>query len=152
MTTKTPAGRLVSAFGDVARMRALYAPNVEWSLPASLPFPRPMRGYDAVVAFNVAVWAEHYHPDCAVTLLDETGDERFSAVRFIYRARLRSTGAQYENEYCLFVRAGANGIEAVFEMPDTLAIFEIMTNTGIGDTMLKLGAGSLPVVEASGQT
>jgi hypothetical protein len=52
MMAKTPAGRLVSAFGDAARMSTLYAPDVEWSLPASLPFPRPAKGITTTGILN----------------------------------------------------------------------------------------------------
>ncbi len=87
----TPAGRLVRAFGDAQRMATLYAPDVNWSLPACLPFPRPMKGKAAVVEYNQKVWTVVYRPDCEVEILDEVGDEASSAVRFIYRmARLLS--------------------------------------------------------------
>jgi len=137
MTAKTPAGRLVTAFGDVAAMSALYAPDIEWSLPASLPFPRPMKGYDAVVAFNNAVWTQNYYPDCSVTILDELGDESASAVRFIYRARFKATGASYENEYTLFARGSAAGIAQVFEAMDSVAIIDQMSGGKVGDTFQK---------------
>jgi ketosteroid isomerase-like protein len=119
MSPRTPAGRLVSAFGDVERMAALYAPDVEWSLSPSTPFPRPMKGREAVIAFNREVWTRHYRPDCTVEILDEVGDERGSAVRFIYRAHMLATGRPYENEYTLFARSGPEGITEVFEALDT---------------------------------
>lgn len=119
MSATTPAGRLVSAFGDVETMAALYAPDIQWSLPKTLPFPRPMVGREAVVAFNTAVWTVHYRPDCTVEILDEVGDGRSSAVRFIYRAHSNLAGKLYENEYTLFVRSGPAGIVEVFEAMDT---------------------------------
>ena len=129
---KTPAGRLVSAFGDVAAMSRLYADAIEWSLPAGLPFPRPMKGREAVIAFNTAVWAESYFPDCTVEILDEAGDDAASAVRFVYRARFRATGAAYENEYTLFARAGSGGITRVFEALDTIALIDQLQNRPVG--------------------
>ena len=131
---RTPAGRLVSAFGDVDRMRKLYAPTIQWSLSASLPYPRPMKGLAAVVAFNTSVWSDVYFPDCTVEILDETGDDTKSAVRFIYRARYRATGAMYENEYTLFARSGAEGIEEVFEALDTAAILDQIAGRPVGST------------------
>lgn len=122
----TPAGRLVSAFGDVDKMSALYADDIRWSLSASLPYPRPMEGREAVLAFNRSVWEEIYYPDCTVEILDEVGDERLSAVRFIYRARYRESDRPYENEYTLFARGGPAGISEVFEALDTLAVFDQM--------------------------
>lgn len=119
MTVRTPAGKLVSAFGNVQAMSALYAPDVEWSLPASLPFPRPLVGRDAVIAFNNIVWTQHYSPDCTVTILDEVGDDRVSAVRFIYRAYANAAKKMYENEYTVFVRSGPDGVREVFEAMDT---------------------------------
>src|SRR5690606_22689212 len=104
MVVKTPAGRLVSAFGDVEKMSALYAPEIEWNLSASLPYPRPMKGRDAVLAFNRSVWEEAYFPDCTVEILDELGDDNLSAVRFVYRGKFRASGLPYENEYTLFAR------------------------------------------------
>ncbi len=125
MTVRTPAGRLVSAFGDVDRMAALYAPYVEWSLSASNPFPRPMKGREAVIAFNREVWTKHYRPDCTVEILDEVGDETGSAVRFIYRAYMIAAGRPYENEYTLFARSGPEGITEVFEALDTARASQI---------------------------
>ena len=125
MTARTPAGRLVSAFGDVEAMSALYAPHVEWSLSPSTPFPRPMKGRETVIAFNREVWTKHYRPDCTVEILDEVGDESGSAVRFIYRAHMLATDRPYENEYTLFVRSGPEGITEVFEALDTARASQI---------------------------
>jgi ketosteroid isomerase-like protein len=126
MSGTTPAGRLVLAFGDVDAMAAMYAPNIEWSLSASLDLPRPMVGSEAVAAFNREVWSRHYRPECAVTILDEVGDEQRSAVRFIYRAHSNVTNTAYENEYTLFVRSGPEGITEVFEALDTLLVMRFL--------------------------
>lgn len=115
---QTIAGRLVRNFGNAAEMARLYAPGIEWSLPASLPFPVPMKGFDAVTAFNRSVWSDVYFEDCTVEILDEVGSAHASAVRFIYRARFRATGDPYENEYTLFARHDAQGITQVFESLD----------------------------------
>ncbi|MDO8422783.1 MAG: nuclear transport factor 2 family protein [Parvibaculum sp.] len=133
----TPAGRLVSAFGDVDKMKAMYAPNIQWSLSASLPFPRPMQSFDAVVAFNTSVWNDTYFADCKVDILDEIGNEQLSAVRFIYSARYRSNGSPYVNEYTLFARCGADGIREVFEALDTAAVLDQMSGGKVGDTFTK---------------
>ncbi len=124
MQPRTPAGRLVVAFGDVEKMQSLYAPQIAWFLPASLPYPRPIAGKDAVVSFNRAVWSVSYFADCSMRILDEVGDQGLSAVRFIYRARFRETGGPYENEYTLFARSGAHGITEVFEAMDSLAVLD----------------------------
>jgi ketosteroid isomerase-like protein len=133
-TPRTPACRLVLAFGDVEATQALYAPDIAWSLPASLPYPRPMSGKDAVIAFNTGVWTDSYFPDCSVTILDEVGDDGSSAVRFVYRARLRRTGKLYENEYALFARSGPLGITEVFEAMDSLAILDQLAGAQPGAT------------------
>ena len=119
MDRPTPAGRLVAAFGDVEAMARLYAPDVQWSLSASTPCPRPMVGKAAVTAFNTEVWTAHYRPDCEVEILDEVGDDRASAVRFTYRAYSNAAQRLYVNEYTVFVRSGPDGIEEVFEAFDT---------------------------------
>ena len=133
----TPAGRLVTAFGNVDKMKAMYAPDIQWSLSASLPFPRPMKGFDAVVAFNTGVWNDTYFPDCTVEILDEIGNDSLSAVRFIYSARYRASGGQYTNEYTLFARCGADGIREVFEALDTAAVLDQMSGGKTGDTFAK---------------
>lgn len=138
MTVGTPAGRLVSAFGNVEKMSALYAADIEWSLSASLPYPRPMKGREAVLAFNRSVWEEVYFPDCTVEILDELGNEKLSAVRFIYRATYRGSNLPYENEYTLFARGGPDGIAQVFEALDTLAIFDQMKGTPKGAAFARL--------------
>jgi hypothetical protein len=58
--------------------------------------------------------------------------------------RERSSGAWYENEYALIARAGAKGIEAVFEMLDTLALLEFMTGARLGDSFRNVGALAEP--------
>ncbi|MFC4595855.1 nuclear transport factor 2 family protein [Sphingobium tyrosinilyticum] len=121
---RTPAGALVQAFGDVEKMSAAYAPGIRWSMPASTPFPRPMEGKDAVIAFNSKVWGEVHRPDCEVEILDEVGDERVSAARFIYRAHVIGKEGIYENEYTIFVRSGPEGLTEVFEAFDTVAALD----------------------------
>ena len=122
-------------------MAALYAPEICWSLPASLPYPRPMKGRAAVIAFNESVWSQSYFPDCNVTILDELGDDRLSAVRFIYRARFRSNNEVYENEYTLFARCSEQGIVEVFEAMDSLGIFDQLAGAANGATFQKLIGG-----------
>jgi hypothetical protein len=131
MRATTPAGCLVSAFGDVEAMSALYAPNIQWSLSASLDLPRPMIGFDQVTDFNREVWTKHYRPDCTVTILDEVGDDSHSAVRFIYRAHSNVTHTIYENEYTLFVRSGPQGITEVFEALDTHYVMQFLERRGL---------------------
>ena len=144
MTARTPAGKLVCAFGDVEAMAKLYAPDIEWSLPASLPYPRPMRGYDAVVAFNRSVWSESYHPYCEVEILDEAGDDALSAVRFVYRARFRASGAAYVNEYTLFARSGPAGLVAVHEAMDSVAILDQIAGRPVGTVFAQAVAATRP--------
>jgi ketosteroid isomerase-like protein len=135
MEARTPAGRLVLAFGNPAAMSSLYSPDVQWSLSASLTqFPRPIEGKDAVVAFNESIWHDVYHPDCETEILDEVGDDEISAVRFIYRATFVRSGVEYENEYTLFVRSGREGILAVFEGLDTAALLDALTGMPVGSS------------------
>lgn len=129
MTATTPAGKLVRAFGNVDRMSADYAPDIRWSLPASTPFARPMIGRDAVIAFNTKVWGEVHRPDCEVEILDEVGDDKASAVRFIYRAHVIGKEGVYENEYTVFVRSGPQGLAEVFEAFDTVAALDFYRGT-----------------------
>jgi hypothetical protein len=88
----TSAKKSVRAFGEAEVMASHYAPDSRWSLPASLPFPRPVVGREAVIAFNCSVGSERYFPDRQVTILDEPGDEASSAMRFVYRVGFRPTG------------------------------------------------------------
>jgi ketosteroid isomerase-like protein len=135
MSARTPAGKLVTAFGDPAEMSMYYSPDVQWSLSASLAqFPRPIDGKDAVVAFNQLIWRDVYQPDCTIEILDEVGDDNSSAVRFIYRATFVRSGTAYENEYSLFARSGRDGIFAVFEGLDTAALLDAMTGRPIGSS------------------
>jgi hypothetical protein len=134
----TLARQLVEAFGDVPAMRALYAPHVKWSLPASIKaFPRPVIGLDAVVAFNEVIWKEYYKPDCTVEVLDDVGDERSSAVRFIYRAHYLPVGRLYENEYTVFVRSGPEGITEVNEGLDTVCMLDFLNGDELGSSFDK---------------
>ncbi len=141
----TVAGDLVRAFGDVERMAKLYAPNICWSLSASLiSYPRPMQGREAVIAFNTHVWGEVYHPDCWVEILDETGDAATSAARFIYSATLIASGQTYQNEYTLFARSGPDGITHVFEGLDTAALLDFINARDLGASFEQMGSARHP--------
>lgn len=135
MSARTPAGKLVSAFGNPAAMALLYSPGIQWSLSASLTqFPRPIDGKDAVVAFNESIWRDVYRPDCETEILDKVGDDESSAVRFSYRAHLVRSRIDNENEYTLFARSGRDGIFAVFEGLDTAALLDAMTGQPVGSS------------------
>jgi hypothetical protein len=131
VSAPTPARRLAERFGDVEAMRALYAPDVEWTICASLGVP-PLIGIEAVSAFNRQVWIEHHRPDCTVTILDEAGDAATSAARFTYRAFSLLPRAWYENEYTLFVRAGPRGVTHVSEAFDSAATIDFLARRPIG--------------------
>ena len=127
----TPARALAERFGNPDAMRDLYAPDIEWTISASLRVPR-LVGRDAVYAFNRQVWTEHHRPDCTVTILDETGDQLSSAVRFIYRAWSHFANDWYENEYSLFVRNSDMGSVSVAEAFDTAATIDFLAGKAIG--------------------
>jgi ketosteroid isomerase-like protein len=127
----TPAGRLVTAFGNPDHMAAMYADDVTWNLPAGLAQPA-LVGKEQVRAFNEAVWSLSYRPDCEVDLLDEIGTDGVSAVRFRYRGHLLVTDQPYENEYTVFVHADSDGIHAVFEAMDTVALLEALQGASPG--------------------
>ena len=121
--TATPARRLVEAFGDVAAMSALYAPNISWRLSQSLPdqVRGPHIGADAVVAFNNAVFGTFYEADSySVEIHDELGDADHSVVRFTFRATTGS-GHPYAVEYVLFAKTRDELIVEVVELLDTQA-------------------------------
>jgi ketosteroid isomerase-like protein len=134
----TPAGRLAHAFGDVAAMRAMYAPHVTWEISASLGVPK-LEGVEAVSGFNAQVWTEHHRPDCTVTVLDEVGDDAKSAVRFTYRAWSNFAEDWYENEYSLFVRADEGGIRHVAEAFDTAGTIDFLTGRPRGHAWTAVG-------------
>ncbi len=142
MSAPTPARMLAERFGDAEAMRTLYAPGVVWAISASLGVPK-LEGRDAVSAFNRQVWTEHHRPDCTVTILDEAGSEKSSAVRFTYRAWSQLLEAWYENEYTLFVRCGPEGIFHVAEAFDTAATIDFLSGRapGTGWALLSGEAG-----------
>ena len=137
MTAQTLAGKLVTAFGDIERMSALYAPEVEWHLPKGLNRPAAV-GRDAVLAFNREVWTLHYRPQCRVDVLDEIGNETRSAVRFLYKAHSNAINGPYENEYTVFVRSNPSGITHVFEAMDSVLTLELMTGQKPGSSFARL--------------
>jgi ketosteroid isomerase-like protein len=122
MAARTPAGRLVEAFGDPQKMNALYADDVRWTLSRSTgPVAGPHVGREAVVAFNTLIWSVYYFAEgVTVEILDEVGDESLSAVRFIYSATIRDGNRPYSNEYTVFARHPAGLITEVFEALDTV--------------------------------
>jgi ketosteroid isomerase-like protein len=152
MTAATPAGRLASSFGDVDAMKALYAPDVEWKISASLGVPL-LQGQDAVLAFNRQVWTDHHRgADCSVTILDELGDEQSSAVRFTYRAWSFFAEDWYENEYTLFVRSSAGRIQSVVEAFDTAATIDFLAGRPFGSGWSSIGGDAGDHVETLGRS
>lgn len=119
MSGKTPAGRLVGAFGDADAMAALLAPDVRWYLPVSTPFPHPIEGREAVRETMTKIFGEVYGPGPRMEFLDELGDEASSAVRFTLSAEALWVNRTYVNEYTLFARCGPQGIFEVNEAFDT---------------------------------
>ncbi|WP_439815483.1 nuclear transport factor 2 family protein [Zavarzinia sp. CC-PAN008] len=122
MAATTLAGKLVEAFGDPQAMNALYADDVRWTLSASTgALAGPHVGRAAVVAFNTTIWTEFYFADgVTVEILDEVGNDRLSAVRFIYNARYKADNSPYSNEYTVFARhPDGRKITEVFEGLDT---------------------------------
>jgi len=118
----TPARALVERFGDPDSMGELYDAEIVWTLPKSSgKFAGPHVGKEVVLAFNRAVWGKLYFPDVGVDIQEESGDDRLSAVRFIYTARIRPDGEPYEVEYAVFARSANERIVEVHEMLDTLS-------------------------------
>ena len=94
---KTPARRLVEAFGNCSALEAMYTEDVTWRLNHSLApnIAGPHRGKAAVCAFNRAVFEKFYQPSSVqVEILDEIGDEASSVVRFIYTAQQADTNTR----------------------------------------------------------
>lgn len=146
----TPARQLAERFGDPTAMQALYAPDVTWEISASLGMPR-LQGVDAVVAFNRQVWTEHHRPDVTVTVHDEVGDQRLSAVRFTYRAWSHFADAWYENEYTLFVHASDAGITRIHEAFDTAATIDLLAGRPPGSGWASIGGETADRVGALGR-
>ena len=131
---KTPARRLVEAFGDCSALEAMYTEDVSWRLNHSLAphIAGPHRGKAAVCAFNRAVFEKFYEPSSVeVEILDEIGDEASSVVRFIYRATSRRQHP-YAVEYVLFAKTVNGLISEVIELLDTHASNEQHQGRGVG--------------------
>jgi ketosteroid isomerase-like protein len=134
----TLAGRLVMAFGDVDSMKALYSADIIWHLPKGLPRQIQMHGYDEVLRHNIEVWDKSHDPNCRIEILDEVGDDRTSAVRFIYHTRFLGTGQAYSNEYTVFVRSQGGRITHVFEAMDSAYLMDQATGKEAGHTLRDL--------------
>lgn len=120
---KTPARRLVEAFGNCSALEAMYTEDVSWRLNHSLAphIAGPHQGKAAVCAFNQAVFEKFYEPSSVqVEVLDELGDEASSVVRFIYRATSRRQHP-YAVEYVLFAKTVNGRVCEVVELLDTHA-------------------------------
>lgn len=120
---KTPAGRLVAAFGDCDRMAEMYDDAVVWRLNHSLApnIAGPHVGREAVTGFNQAVFGKFYKPGSTwVKIHDEVGDEASSVVRFDMHA-VSTRGHNYDVEYVLFAKTRDGLIYDVVELLDTLA-------------------------------
>lgn len=115
-------------------MAAMYTEDVAWRLPHSLP-PRiagPHVGWEAVTAFNQAVFAKFYEAESIViTILDELGDDTSSVVRFNMKAKTKRARA-YDVEYVLFAKARGGKIHDVVELLDTHASNEQHQGNRVG--------------------
>lgn len=132
MASKTPAGRLVEAFGDIDTMKQMYADDIVWTLSKSLgPIAGPYNGRDKVIAFNERVWGRFYYPEVKVTIIDEVGDDSVSAVRFIYSATMRRNDKPYELEYQLFAYSKEGKLTHVFESMDTLGSANLFADKAV---------------------
>ncbi len=126
MSSPTPAGRLVQAFGDCERMASMYTDDVVWRLNHSLApnIAGPHTGKEAVVRFNQAVFHKFYETGSVSTVIhDEIGDEISSVVRFDFHAQ-STRGHGYDVEYVLFAKTRQGLICEVVELLDTLASSE----------------------------
>ena len=97
---KTPARRIVEAFGDCDALAAMYSDDVVWRLNYSLPpnIAGPHVGKEAVAAFNDAVFNKIYDASALrVDIHEEIGDEASSVVRFDMHGKSRR-GHNYDVE------------------------------------------------------
>ncbi len=135
MTDKrTPARRIVEAFGDCETLAGMYSDDVTWRLNYSLPgnIAGPHRGKTAVTAFNDAVFNKIYNSaSLRVDIHDEIGDEASSVVRFDMHAESRR-GNAYDVEYVLFAKTRNGLVYEVVELLDTLASTEQHQGNRVG--------------------
>ena len=134
MVTKTPARRVVEAFGDCEALSEMYTDDVTWRLNYSLPdnIAGPHVGKAAVRAFNDAVFNKIYDgAKMRVDIKDELGDEGSSVVRFNIHAESRR-GHSYDVEYVLFAKTRDGLVCEVVELLDTLASTEQHQGNPVG--------------------
>ena len=132
--TKTPARRVVEAFGDCAALAAMYTDDVTWRLNYSLPdhIAGPHVGKEAVCAFNDAVFNKIYDGSkMRVDIQDEIGDEASSVVRFNIHAESRR-GNSDDVEYVVFAKTRDGLVCDVVELLDTLASTEQHQGNAVG--------------------
>ena len=131
---RTPARRLVEAFGDCDTMATMYTDDVTWRLNHSLApnIAGPHVGKEAVMGFNNAVFTKFYEPgSVTVDILDEIGDEDSSVVRFVFHAHSRRDHS-YDVEYVLFAKTTQGQIHEVVELLDTHASNEQHAGNAVG--------------------
>ncbi len=132
--TKTPARRVVEAFGDCEALADMYTDDVTWRLNYSLPdnIAGPHVGKAAVCAFNDAVFNKIYDGSkMRCDIQDEIGDDASSVVRFVIHAVSRR-GNSYDVEYVLFAKTRDGLVCDVVELLDTLASTEQHQGTSVG--------------------
>ena len=131
---KTPARRIVEAFGDCAALAEMYADDINWRLNYSLPenIAGPHVGKAAVTAFNDAVFNKIYDgASIHVVIHDELGDEDSSVVRFDLHGVSRR-GHSYDVEYVLFAKTREGLVFDVVELLDTKASTEQHQGNAVG--------------------
>ena len=131
---KTPARKVVEAFGDCEALASMYAEDIIWRLNYSLPknIAGPHKGIDAVKSFNDAVFKKIYDgTNMQVTIHEEIGHEASSVVRFDIHATSKR-GNSYDVEYVLFAKTRNGKIIEIIELLDTLASTEQHQGNPIG--------------------
>ncbi|MEM7100084.1 MAG: nuclear transport factor 2 family protein [Pseudomonadota bacterium] len=134
MGERTPARRIVEAFGDCEALAAMYSTEIVWRLNHSLPanIAGPHIGKDAVCAFNDAVFNKIYDASSLrVHILDEIGNGTSSVVRFNLHATSRR-GHSYDVEYVLFAKSSKGLVYEVVELLDTHASTEQHQGNAVG--------------------
>jgi ketosteroid isomerase-like protein len=113
------AERLVRSFGDPEAIGALLTDDAEWWItPTVRVLGSPSVGREAIVASMRTIFGELWG-DSRVIVHNVIGDDDIGAVRLTLKAKaLFRSGADYSNEYSVWVRRRGDRIDRVWEYLD----------------------------------
>lgn len=116
--------------GDLAALRASFAPDATWTLPGDLPVSGTWTGPTQILDEFLAAMVERLDPTAPITqdLHRIIADGEYAVAEWTSHARAR-TGTEYHNDYAVVFHVVDGQIAAVREYCDTAYMKRVLFET-----------------------